>query len=99
MTFEQVKLYNQVVQEDESDAAFWDSNRNTNQKASKKSGEKKWGPDKIRGGRVIGADGKIVRKPGGVKKKKANNRNNNSNQNNSNDGNNNNNNKGGKPKA
>ena len=35
MTFEQVKLYNQVVQEDESDSAFWESNRNMNQNGSK----------------------------------------------------------------
>ncbi len=110
MTFEQVKLYNQVVQEDESDTAFWESNRNTNQKGSKNnksSGEKKWGPDKIKGGRVIGADGKIVRKPGGVKKKKNNNNNNNNNNNRNNtsnnggQNNNNNNNKssGGNPKG
>ena len=76
MTFEQVKLYNQVVQEDESDSAYWESNRNTNQKAGKTNNnsndQKKWGPDKIKGGRVIGADGKLVRKPGGVKKKKPN---------------------------
>lgn len=106
MTFEQVKLYNQVIQEDESDAAYWESNRNTNQKGSKSKndGEKKWGPDKIKGGRVIGADGKIVRKPGGVKKKKpnnnTNNRNNKGGQNNSNSNNNNNNKgSGGKPNA
>merc|ERR1712070_1047743 len=106
MTFEQVKLYNQVVQEDESDTAFWESNRNTNHKGSKSnnSGEKKWGPDKIRGGRVVGADGKIVRKPGGVKKKKNNNnnnRNNNSSNGGQNNNNNNNNNKssGGNPKG
>jgi len=93
-SFEQVKLYNKIVQEEESDAAFWESNRNSNQTGGGKSSsnsnsnsndEKKWGPDKIKGGRVIGADGKIVRKPGGVKKKKGNNnRNNNSNNNNNN---------------
>ena len=85
-TFEQVKIYNKIVQEDESDAAFWESNRNTNQTGGGKSssnsnGEKKWGPDKIKGGRIIGADGKIVRKPGGVKKKKTNNNRNNNNNN------------------
>ena len=102
MTFEQVKLYNQVVQEDESDTAFWESNRNQN-KTKNAAREKKFGPDKIKGGRVIGADGKIVRKPGGAKKKKNNNNKNNNNATASGQQNNNNNNSnkgsGGNPKA
>mmetsp|Transcript_10727 Transcript_10727/g.27106 ORF Transcript_10727/g.27106 Transcript_10727/m.27106 type:complete len:636 (-) Transcript_10727:1627-3534(-) len=102
MTFEQVKLYNQVLQEDESDTAFWESNRNQN-KTKNAAREKKFGPDKIKGGRVIGADGKIVRKPGGAKKKKSNNNNNNNNATASGQQNNNNSNSnkgsGGNPKA
>merc|ERR1712161_142171 len=30
MTFEQVKLYNQILREDESDSSFWEGARNTN---------------------------------------------------------------------
>eukprot|EP00537_Pseudo-nitzschia_pungens_P015223 CAMPEP_0172409110 /NCGR_PEP_ID=MMETSP1061-20121228/76198_1 /TAXON_ID=37318 /ORGANISM="Pseudo-nitzschia pungens, Strain cf. pungens" /LENGTH=774 /DNA_ID=CAMNT_0013145257 /DNA_START=113 /DNA_END=2437 /DNA_ORIENTATION=- len=116
MTLEQVKLYNKIVQEDESDASFWESNRNTNRPTTNKgkgkgnSGndddddpeenggtQKQWGRDKIKGGRTIGEDGRIVRKPGGVRKKKnhntnqqptkSNNNNNNSNSNSSNSAN------------
>jgi len=89
MTYEQVKLYNKIVQEDESDVSFWESNRNTNKGGGNSKNNntgngnvettKKWGPDKIKGGRTIGEDGKVVRKPGGVKKKKSNNNNNNNN--------------------
>jgi hypothetical protein len=75
--FEQVKLYNQVVRADEAEDSFWEENRNANKTSSNTpaaNGEKQYrGPDKIKGGRVIGPDGKIVKKQGGGKKTKNNN--------------------------
>jgi hypothetical protein len=75
--FERVKLYNQVVREDEKEDPFWEENRNANKLGSNTpagNGEKQYrGPDKIKGGRVIGPDGKIVKKQGGGKKTKNNN--------------------------
>jgi hypothetical protein len=75
--FEQVKLYNQVVRADEAEDSFWEENRNANKLGSNSpagNGEKQYrGPDKIKGGRVIGPDGKIVKKQGGGKKTKNNN--------------------------
>mmetsp|Transcript_22166 Transcript_22166/g.25370 ORF Transcript_22166/g.25370 Transcript_22166/m.25370 type:complete len:844 (+) Transcript_22166:177-2708(+) len=101
MTFEQIKLYNQILREDESDSSFWEGARNTNRQRdggrrrdgdggdgggtnsrpssrsnspkkngnhnnNSNNGEKKYrGPKKIKGGRAIGADGKIIRNPGG----------------------------------
>lgn len=82
--FEQVKLYNQLVRTEEKEDSFWQGNLNTNRittQTSKKSNnkeedgenttkEKSWGPDKIKGGRVVGPDGKIIRKPAGQRGKK-----------------------------
>jgi hypothetical protein len=74
--FEQIKLFNKVARDDEAEDSFWQANRNTNRvNSNAKDIPKQFrGPDKIKGGRVIGADGKVVRKPGGVKKKNINNR-------------------------
>ena len=80
--FEQVKLYNQIVREDESVDSFWEENRNTNRVATNKgSGDndndsnnqrKQYrGPDKIKGGRIVGPDGKIVRNQGRGKQNKS----------------------------
>jgi CUE domain len=78
--FEQVKLYNQLVRDDEAEDSFWKDNRNTNRqqqqqgKSRSKSpkdtdGDKQFrGPNKIKGGRVLGPDGKIVKKSGGARK-------------------------------
>jgi hypothetical protein len=96
MDSDQVRLYNQVVREEESEDVFWEENRNTNRfpaaaaaAASKGNndanaddsdgeggdgGKQYRGPDKIRGGRVIGPDGKIVKKPGGGKTRNNNNK-------------------------
>lgn len=86
--FEQVKLYNKLVRDEEAEDIFWQESRNTNRtnaNASNRSskdpeaGDQKQyrGPDKIKGGRVVGPDGKIVRKPGGARGKKNNKGNNN----------------------
>jgi CUE domain len=80
--FEQVKLYNKVVRSEEAEDSFWQENANTNRKMPNKNESKggengrnggdgqQWGRDKIKGGRVIGPDGKIDRKPGGQRGKK-----------------------------
>jgi hypothetical protein len=78
--FEQVKLYNRLVRSEEAEDSFWQETANTNRMPKKKEGEqgengtgpeqKSWGRDKIKGGRVIGPDGKIDRKPGGQRGKK-----------------------------
>jgi hypothetical protein len=80
MDFEQVKLYNQLVRDDEKEDSFWEETRNMNRnqhrsKSPKNNddddddggGKQYRGPDKIRGGRVIGPDGKIMKKPGGTR--------------------------------
>lgn len=74
--FEQVKIYNQVARAQEAEGSFWEENRNTNRETKKGSigknsedQEKQYrGPDKIKGGRIIGPDGKIVKKQGRGKK-------------------------------
>ena len=75
--FEKVKLYNQAVKDEEADQLFWEENRNTNRPAKKSNGNnnntqqgegqgKQYrGPDKIKGGRIIGPDGKVVKNSGG----------------------------------
>ena len=80
MDFEQVKMYNQLVRDDQKEDSFWEDNRNTNRPQNKvgrgaspkndgAGGKQYKGPDKIKGGRVIGPDGKIVKKPGGARKR------------------------------
>lgn len=76
--FEQIKLFNKVAREDEAEGSFWEANRNTNRGANNNTkndsadggGKKQFrGPDKIKGGRVVGPDGKIVRKQNPKKNK------------------------------
>jgi hypothetical protein len=79
--FEQVRLYNKLVRDDEAEDLFWEDNRNFNRDNQSRSkspkgpnpddngGQKQYrGQDKIKGGRVVGPDGKIVKKPGGARK-------------------------------
>jgi hypothetical protein len=77
--FEQIKIFNKVAREDEAEGSFWDANRNTNRTTNNRSnnnnadngGNNQFrGPDKIKGGRVVGPDGKIVRKQNPKKNKK-----------------------------
>jgi hypothetical protein len=82
MDFEQVKLYNQLVRADEAEDLFWEDNRNFNRgnqsrtKSPNKGpnddvneGQRQFrGPDKLKGGRVVGPDGKITKKTGGARK-------------------------------
>lgn len=108
-TFEQVKMYNQIVREDEAEDSFWEGNRNLNRGNSTTAADRGptsrrganprddddddddapqyRGPDKIRGGRIVGPDGKIVRNPGGGKKPKGGNSNANPRSNNGNNNN------------
>lgn len=74
--YEKIKIFNKVAREDEAEDSFWEANRNTNRgndadnKNSSDGGDKQYrGPDKIKGGRVVGPDGKIVRKPNNKKNK------------------------------
>jgi len=81
--FEQVKMYNQAAKQEEAEASFWEQNRNTNRQPNPNTqnkhastandggqGKQYRGPDKIKGGRVIGADGKVVKNSRGHGKKK-----------------------------
>ncbi|CAJ1893840.1 unnamed protein product [Cylindrotheca closterium] len=76
--FEQMKIYNKFAREGEAEDSFWEANRNTNRANDAKGninnntggGQKQFrGPDKIKGGRIVGPDGKIVRKPNHKKNK------------------------------
>ena len=49
--YEAVQTYNQVVRGVEREQAFWDANRNTNQRGDR-AGQGFRGPDKIKGGRM-----------------------------------------------
>lgn len=77
--YEQIKIYNKVAREEEAEDLFWEANRNTNRLANKKEAggdevKQYRGPDKIKGGRIVGPDGRIVRKQGpGKKRNKQNN--------------------------
>eukprot|EP00980_Cylindrotheca_fusiformis_P030400 scaffold24768_cov215-Cylindrotheca_fusiformis.AAC.1 len=81
--FDQIKLFNKVAREDEAEGSFWEANRNTNRAPTNGNGNgnknensdspKQFrGPDKIKGGRIVGPDGKIVRKPNPKKNKNRN---------------------------
>lgn len=77
--FEKVKLYNQAIKDEEADQLYWEQNRNTNRPANtngsgdnrkdapqgEDQGKQYRGPDKIKGGRIIGPDGKVVKNAGG----------------------------------
>ena len=65
-----IRTYNRIAREIESEDSFWNEMKNTNQKSSStntnntehESEEKKYvGPDKGKGGRVIGPDGRFVK--------------------------------------
>ncbi|KAG7339923.1 CUE domain containing protein [Nitzschia inconspicua] len=75
--YQQVKLYNQLVRQDEAEDIFWQENRNLNRHDDKNNnnndhedndnnigGKQYRGPDKIKGGRIIGPDGKVIKRPG-----------------------------------
>ena len=78
MDMDQVRLYNQAAKAEEAESSFWEQNRNTNRQPANNNnseggdggGGKQWGPDKIKGGRIIGPDGKIIRNNHNRNKKK-----------------------------
>ena len=71
-----IRTYNRVARASEQESAFWEDSRNRNRegKAGRGGGggggggAKKFGPDKIKGGRVVDADGKVVQRQKGGKK-------------------------------
>jgi len=66
--FDAIRAYNSAKQSDEVEATFWEETRNDNRSLGKGK-RQDFGPDKIRGGRELGPDGKVVRK-GGARGKK-----------------------------
>mmetsp|Transcript_21582 Transcript_21582/g.32770 ORF Transcript_21582/g.32770 Transcript_21582/m.32770 type:complete len:521 (-) Transcript_21582:443-2005(-) len=71
-----IHTYNRVAKQAEQEDRFWQDSRNTNRQPAKKENNEKGegdgrvyrGPDKIKGGRVIGPDGKVVPRQRGGKK-------------------------------
>jgi len=75
------RKYNNLIKDVDSESQFWEDNRNTNRTGSNQTGgNKNFGPDKGRGGRVIGPDGKYLPIKRGGKKGKGQPANNNNNQ-------------------
>eukprot|EP00546_Thalassionema_frauenfeldii_P004667 CAMPEP_0178921752 /NCGR_PEP_ID=MMETSP0786-20121207/15743_1 /TAXON_ID=186022 /ORGANISM="Thalassionema frauenfeldii, Strain CCMP 1798" /LENGTH=516 /DNA_ID=CAMNT_0020595981 /DNA_START=35 /DNA_END=1585 /DNA_ORIENTATION=+ len=77
-----IRTYNRVAKEAEQEDRFWQESRNTNRQPAKnkdteqgEGGKVYRGPDKIKGGRIIGPDGKVVPRQRGGKKARANNNN------------------------
>jgi len=75
------RKYNNLIKDVDSESQFWEDNRNTNRTGSNQTGgNKNFGPDKGRGGRVIGPDGKYLPIKRGGKKGRGQPANNNNNQ-------------------
>ena len=74
------RKYNNLIKDVDSESQFWEDNRNTNRTGSNQTGGKNFGPDKGRGGRVIGPDGKYLPIKRGGKKGRGQPANNNNNQ-------------------
>ena len=75
------RKYNNLIKDVDSESQFWEDNRNTNRTGSNQTdGNKNFGPDKGRGGRAIGPDGKYLPIKRGGKKGRGQPTNNNNNQ-------------------
>lgn len=64
------KAYNRVARETERNQAFWNKSRNTTHAASKQQKQndgEKCGSNKIRGGRAVDEDGRVIPRQRGGK--------------------------------
>jgi CUE domain len=75
ISFAQIKIYNRAVRETESEQQYWNENRNVNRDSMPNLSNSKdtsidegkaassfRGPDKAKGGRILGPDGKVLPK-------------------------------------